>query len=223
MTVGHGGYREMARARRTARRTAGRKNGSTRAAGKRTAAAKARSGSRRAPRTTSARGAGRGGTDAVHVLKQQHDQARKLFQELAEATGEARRSTFQKLADALAAHGTVEERLVYPELARHEETGDLARDAVEEHLVQKRVLADMLESNVPEEVFDAKCRVLEDEVTRHIEEEEGILLPRAQKLLGRERLAELGPEIARTFGELMQHEPRRNLPREAEEGAPVLH
>jgi hypothetical protein len=35
-------------------------------------------------------------------------------------------------------------------------------------------------------------------------------------------MAELGLEIERTFAELMAHEPRRNLPREAE-GAPVLH
>ncbi len=207
----------MARARTTGRRTAGRRNTSARTAGRRKAAARKAGGS-----TSRARTAPRGGNDAIHVLKQQHDQARKLFQELAEAQGEARRPTFQKLADALAAHATVEERLVYPELARNPELGDLARDAVEEHLVQKRPLADMLESNLPDDVFDAKCRVLEDEVTRHVEEEEAILLPRAQKALGRDRLAELGGEIERTFSELLQHEPRRNLPREAE-GQPVLH
>jgi hemerythrin-like domain-containing protein len=156
------------------------------------------------------------------VLKRQHDETRKLFQDLAEAGGDARRATFLRLADALAAHATVEERLLYPELSHHEETGDLARDAVEEHLVAKRLLADMLENQLPDEVFDAKCRVLEDEVTRHVEEEEAVLLPRAEKLVGRERMTELGQEIERTFGELMQHEPRRNLPREAE-GAPVLH
>ncbi len=198
----------MARARKTGRRTAGRKNTSARTAGRK--------------RTPARRGRTAAATDATHVLRRQHDEARKLFQELAEARGDARRATFQKLADALAAHATVEERLVYPEMARAEETGDLARDAVEEHLVQKRLLADMLESNLPEEVFDAKCRVLEDEVTRHGEAEEALLLPRAQKQLGRERMAELGAEIERTFSELLQHEPRRNLPREAE-GHPVLH
>ncbi len=208
----------MARARKTGRRTAGRRNTSARTAGRRRTPAR-KGGGRSSRARTASRGAP---NDAVHVLKQEHDQARKLFQELAEAQGEARRTTFQRLADALAAHATVEERLVYPELARTPELGDLARDAVEEHLVQKRLLADMLESNLQDEVFDAKCRILEDEVTRHVEEEEAILLPRAQKTLGRDRLAELGSEIERTFAELLQHEPRRNLPREAE-GQPVLH
>jgi hemerythrin-like domain-containing protein len=212
----------MARARKTGRRTAGRRCSSARTAGGKRGLARKGGGSTSGRRTASRTSPARGGTGAAYVLKQQHDQARKLFQELAEAQGEARRATFQKLADALAAHATVEERLVYPELARSPETANLARDAAEEHLVQKRLLADMLESNLADEVFDAKCRLLEDEVTRHVEEEEAILLPRATKLVGRARMAELGAEIERTFAELMQHEPRRNLPREAE-GAPVLH
>jgi hemerythrin superfamily protein len=216
----------MARARKAARRTAGRGDGSPRTAGRkpapgeRRATSRARAGERddaqeRAP-------AGRGGADAIQALRRQHDETRKLFQDLAVAQGDARRTTFLRLADALAAHATVEERLLYPELSRLGETGDLARDAVEEHLVMKRLLADMLEARLSDEVFDAKCRVLEDEVTRHVEEEEAILLPRARRLVGRRRMAELGAEIERTFGELMKHEPRRTLHREAE-GAPVLH
>ena len=216
----------MARARKAARRTAGRGNASPRtagrkpASGKRRATSRARAGERndaqeRAP-------AGRGGADAIQALRRQHDETRKLFQDLAVAQGDARRTTFLRLADALAAHATVEERLLYPELSRLGETGDLARDAVEEHLVMKRLLADMLETRLSDEVFDAKCRVLEDEVTRHVEDEEAILLPLAQRLVGRRRMAELGAEIERTFGELMQHEPRRTLHREAE-GASVLH
>jgi len=200
----------MARTRGTGRRTASGRSSSARTAG------------RRARREEAGASTARGGADAAHVLKRQHDETRVLFRKLASAQGDARRSTFLELADALAAHATVEERLLYPEMARHDETADLARDAVEEHLVMKRLLADMLESNLPAEVFDAKCRVVEDEVSRHVEEEEAILLPLARKLLGRERMSELGREIERTFTELMRHEPRSSLPREAE-GAPVFH
>jgi hemerythrin-like domain-containing protein len=217
----------MARARKAARRTAGHGNESDRTVGRKAASGKrgARSGAPTGGRNDAllrAPGSGGGRGDAIQVLRRQHDEARKLFQALAVAQGDARRTTFLRLADALAAHATVEERLLYPELSRLGETGDLTRDAVEEHLDMKRLLADMLETRLSDEVFDAKCRVLEDEVTRHVAEEEAILLPRAQKLVGRQRMAELGAEIERTFDELMQHEPRRNLPREAE-GAPVLH
>jgi hypothetical protein len=157
----------------------------------------------------------------VAVLKQQHEAARKLFRELADGGAEGRRERFQRLADVLAAHAAVEERLLYPEVALVEELEDGARDALEEHLVQKRLLADLLERDLDEAVFEAKRRVLEAEVIRHAEWEEEVLLAIAKKQLGRERLVELGEEIARTFEELMQDEPRRSVPRETDE-APAL-
>ncbi len=190
----------MARARKSASRTAGRKTHSA--------------------RTVRARHA-KHRTDAVSVLKRQHDEAQKAFHDLSVAGEEERRPRFQHLADMLAAHASVEERLVYPELARIEDVADSARDALEEHLVQKRLLADMLERDLEEAVFDAKCRVLEAEVLRHAEEEEGGLLPKMEKALGRERLDELGAEIERTFADLMQHEPRREVQRETDAAPPL--
>jgi hemerythrin superfamily protein len=161
------------------------------------------------------------GTDALSVLRRQHDEARKLFQALAEAQGPERRNLFQRLADALAAHSKVEEQLVYPQAFHAEGLAELALDSGEEHLIVKRLLADLLEKDLDEEVFASKCRVLELEVTRHLEEEEAALFPRLRRALGREKLGELGAEIERSFGELMSHEPRMQVPRELE-AAPRL-
>ncbi len=188
----------MARTRKSARRAAG--------------------GKEQAARTTRASR----GPDALAILKQEHDQTRKLFQDLAEAEGPDRRELFQRLADALAAHAEVEEMFLYPEIVKLEELADATRDAVEEHLIVKRLLADMLERDLEEEVFDAKCRVLEAEMLRHIEEEEAALLPRAKRVLERDRFEEMGREIERNFQELMQHEPRKRIPQETE-AAPTLH
>ena len=138
------------------------------------------------------------GTNALSLLVEQHDETRRLFQELAEAEGEERRELFLRLADELAAHTTLEE-----------------------HLIVKRLLADMLEKDLEDEVFDAKCRVLEVEVTRHFEEEESGLLPRLAHALGRERLRELGGEMEQEFEELMRHEPRSRVPRETD-SAPLI-
>lgn len=190
----------MARARKSASRTAAR---------------------RQQARTVRARQA-RHGNDAVSVLRRQHEEAEKAFRDLSIATGEERRKLFQHLADMLAAHASVEERLVYPELLRVEELAAPTRDAREEHLVQRRLLTDMLERDLDAAVFDAKCRVLEAEVRRHVEEEEGGLLPRLEKTIGRERLDELGAEIDRAYADLMEHEPRREVQRETDP-APFLH
>lgn len=159
--------------------------------------------------------------NAVALLKKQHEETRKLFQRVGETEGAERRVAFQKLADALAAHATIEEQFLYPEIARMKGMRDLAHDAVEEHLAVKRLLADLLERDLDEPVFAAKCRLLEAEVDRHVEEEEAAMLPMAKRKLGQERLEQLGQEMKRAFDDLMQHEPRRMVPRETEQ-APTL-
>lgn len=189
----------MPRARKSASRTAGRKNVSPRAV-----------------RAT------KRGTDAFSILKHQHDESRKLFRDVAAAQGDERRRLFQHLADVLAAHAEVEEQFLYPETARVEELADAARDAVEEHLAVKRLLTDLLERDLEDDVFEAKLRVLEAAVIRHVDEEETDFLPKARRLLDRGRLEEMGREIERSFQELMQQEPRRRVPQETE-AAPVLH
>jgi hemerythrin-like domain-containing protein len=186
-------------------------------------AARKSSGTSRTTRARRTDGASRRahGTDAISVLRHQHDETRKLFQELAEAEGDERRQLFARLADALEAHARVEERFLYPELARADGMADMARDAEEEHLIVKRLLADLLEKRLDPAVFDAKCRVLEVETTRHLEEEESVLLPKARRLIARDRLEEMGSEIQRMFEELMQHEPRREVAREIDAAPPL--
>jgi hemerythrin-like domain-containing protein len=208
-----------------ARRSTGRK-GSRRTAGRSSTRGKSQRRQAEGRRTRrgaeAARSAGGGATDALSVLKRQHDETRKLFQDLAEAAGAERRELFQRLADAIEAHSSVEERLVYPEIARSlEELRPVALDSAEEHLIVKRLLADMLEKGLGEEVFDAKARVLELEVLRHLEEEEAVMFPRVRKQLGRDRLAALGPEIERAFEETMRSEPRRLVARETDSAAPL--
>ena len=207
----------MARKQKTSGRASGRKS----------------SGRERASRSRSARsGAGRsaGGsrsprdgrvTDVISFLKHQHDETRRLFHDLAEAKGDARRAAFARLADLIAVHARLEEQMLYPEMARAGGLEDFVRDALEEHLIAKRILADLLEKSLDERVFEAKCRVLEQEVVRHLDEEEASLFPRARRALGRARGQELLPEMQQQFERLMQHEPRSSVPNETD-SAPRL-
>ena len=157
----------------------------------------------------------------ISFLKHQHDETRKLFQDLAAAEGDERRELFAHLADMLAVHAKLEEQMFYPDMARQSGLEEFVRDSLEEHLIVKRLLADMLEKDLDERVFDAKCRVLEHEVVRHLDEEETALFPRARRALGRERGQELLPEMQQQFDQLMQHEPRSSVSRETD-SAPLL-
>ncbi len=216
----------MPRKQKSSGRTGGRRSGSSRSSSSRGRSAP-RSGARRSAPRSGARSASsrsrRDGqvADVISFLKHQHDETRKLFQDLAAAEGDERRDLFAHLADMLAVHAKLEEQMFYPEMARTSGLEEFVRDSLEEHLIVKRLLADMLEKDLDERVFDAKCRVLEMEMVRHLDEEEAALFPKARRALGRERGQELLPEMQQQFEQLMQHEPRSSVPNETD-SAPML-
>jgi hypothetical protein len=59
------------------------------------------------------------------------------------------------------------------------------------------VLSELDGMSAENERFDAKVTVLMENVRHHVEEEEGDLFPQVQKLLGKQRLAELGDAMAK--------------------------
>lgn len=160
--------------------------------------------------------------DVLELLKTQHQEVDELIEKIEEGDGD-RAALFAELADTLAAHATVEEKLFYPSVMASS-TSDLLHESVEEHLVIKRVLADMLDMDPVEEKdeFDAKLSVLKETVSHHAhEEEEGELFPKVKKLLGSDERAALGNEVLAMFEQLIQQEPRRAVPRETAEAAPL--
>src|SRR4029453_14863268 len=110
--------------------------------------------------------------NAVKMLKQQHREVEKLFKRLdAARTEEPRRKAFEEIADALAVHATIEERHFYPGV-KNQETEELLLESVEEHLEVKRLIADLMEMDDSEDEFEAKVKVLQENIEHHVEEEE---------------------------------------------------
>ena len=125
--------------------------------------------------------------DAIKMLKKQHREVEALFKELQKAKSAGpRRKVFEKVADALAVHATIEERHFYP-AAKKKQTQDMLLEAAEEHLAVKRVIADLLELDASDPVFMAKVTVLKEEVQHHVEEEEEELFPEGPEAPGRRR------------------------------------
>lgn len=161
-------------------------------------------------------------TDAMELLISQHDEVDELFS-MIEKTEDAERKQayFEELADKLAAHATIEEALFYPAV-NAKSTRDLLVESTEEHLSIKRVLADLLELDVEDEQFDAKIKVMKEQVEHHArKEEEGELFPKVKRLLDKEELSALGGEMLSMFETLLETEPRRNVPAETGEAAPI--
>ena len=78
----------------------------------------------------------------------------------------------------------------------------------------KRLLADLIESDVDDAQFDAKLKVLEEQIKHHVAEEEGELFPKVEKLVGQQELEDLAVVMQDTAEELEQGEPRQSIPGE---------
>ena len=160
--------------------------------------------------------------NAVKMLKQQHREVAKMFKEFEEAKSAAsRRKIFEQIADALAVHATIEERHFYPAVKK-QQTEDILLESVEEHLEIKRVIADLLAMEADDENFEAKVKVLQEDVDHHVEEEQDELFPKVEKLFDEETLEAIGEEMEDTQAELISAgNPRDAIPGETDAAAPI--
>lgn len=158
--------------------------------------------------------------NAIDLLKTQHEEVKDLFEQIEECEdSDEKASLVQELADNLAAHATIEEKLFYP-AAYGSATKDLLREAVEEHLAVKRLLADLAVMTPEDENFDAKVKVLREQIEHHVEEEEDKLFAKARKAIG-DKLDSLGAEMEELFEEEMDQEPGEKVVEETAEAAPL--
>ena len=160
--------------------------------------------------------------NAIDLLKKQHEEAKSLFRQIESAREPVKKQQlFEQLADALAVHATIEEKHFYP-ASRNAATEDLLREALEEHLAAKRLIADLLECDAEDEQFDAKIMVLKEEIEHHVEEEEEDLFPKVKNLLSADELEDLAVVMEDLAEELKeQGEPRAAVPNETAQAAPL--
>ena len=122
------------------------------------------------------------------MLKEDHKRIKALFRKY-ESAGERaykeKQRTAEKAFHELEVHSKLEEEIFYPAVqARADEEGkDLVLEGIEEHHVVDVLINELKGLDPEDEQYDAKFKVLTENVEHHIEEEEGELLPDAQRLL----------------------------------------
>jgi hemerythrin-like domain-containing protein len=137
--------------------------------------------------------------DAVEMLKHDHAQVKDLFRQY-EAAGDRAYQKKQRIAEEvfteLEVHTTLEEELFYPAMKRKTDQNgkDLVAEAMEEHHVVTTLMEELKGLDPKDERYDAKFKVLMDNVEHHIEEEEGEMFPEAEEVLG-DRLERLGTQM----------------------------
>ena len=145
------------------------------------------------------------GTNAVEILKQDHDEVEKLFDQYEDAkdedNAELKSEIVAAVCKALTIHARIEEELFYPAMRRHEEDAlDLVDEAAVEHQTLKTLVAELLAATPGEALYDAKVKVLSEYVKHHVKEEEGEMFPMARK--ADIDLDALGAKLLQRKGEL---------------------
>lgn len=124
--------------------------------------------------------------DAIELLTQQHREVKEMFDRFENMTDRAKVSK-KKLADeicnALIMHTTIEEEIYYPATREaSEETEDMVDEAVVEHASAKDLIAQIMEMDPGDDLYDAKVKVLGEMIEHHVKEEEEEMFPKTRQL-----------------------------------------
>ena len=130
--------------------------------------------------------------DAFELLKADHKKVAQLFDRLDSANGKAKLDVFRQIKSELELHTHIEEKIFYPALEKPEETHDLTLEAYEEHKVVKTLLAELAGAKTADDEWQAKAKVLRENVEHHVEEEENELFDKADDALSDEEIDDLG-------------------------------
>ena len=143
---------------------------------------------------------------AIDLLKSDHDDVEKLFDEFEDRKEEADAQTKEEIVEsickALEVHAQLEEELFYPAFRKVDGMEDLLDEALIEHQSLKALVA-QLEASTPDDMlYDARVKVLSEYVKHHVREEEGEIFPKARS--SDVELNELGRTMMSRKDELMQ-------------------
>lgn len=133
---------------------------------------------------------------ALELLKKDHQKVSELFAQAESAEGEKNhKQLFEKIRTELETHTHIEEIVFYPLLKEHEDLKDMVLEALEEHKQVKTLLREIESLSNGSEKFDAKLKVMKENVEHHVEEEESEMFPKVEQLFDRSLLEKLGQEM----------------------------
>ncbi len=158
--------------------------------------------------------ANEGRQDATHLLMEDHRKVEDLFEKFEKASGDGRKQQIaRQICMELKIHAMIEEEIFYPALR-----GKIKDDDLDEAYVEHdgaKVLINEIEAGGPDDDFyDAKVKVLQEQIEHHVEEEE----QRVEGMFSQARKAgvdmdALGEELAARKAELIANYTKSGLPK----------
>lgn len=111
-------------------------------------------------------------TDAIALLKADHRKVEDLFEQFEKSNDSTKKQTLaRKICTELKIHTTIEEEIFYPAFEGKIEEETL-NEAYVEHDGAKVLVNDIEAGDPSDQFYDAKVKVLSEEIKHHVHEEE---------------------------------------------------
>jgi hypothetical protein len=119
-----------------------------------------------------------GSVSAIDLLEEDHQQVDGFFEEYENLQDASEKESIAlKICLALTVHTQIEEEIFYPAARKAIERAELIDEAIVEHASAKQLIAEIEDMEAGDELYDAKVKVLGEQVRHHVEEEEDKLFP----------------------------------------------
>jgi hemerythrin-like domain-containing protein len=138
--------------------------------------------------------------NAITMLKEDHEKAKKLMDELEKTTErgvKTRSEKWTKLLKDLTIHENIEEEIFYPALKAKDvkELNEIVLEALEEHHLVDDIVEQLKDTPFDDEHWSAKFKVTKENVEHHIDEEEKEMFKLVRANFSAEELEELGDRM----------------------------
>jgi len=111
-------------------------------------------------------------TDAIALLKADHRKVEELFQQFDEARRSDRKAKIvEQICTELKIHTMIEEEIFYPAVKPKIDPA-IVEEGVIEHDGAKVLINDLARADPKDDYYDAKVKVLSEEIKHHVAEEE---------------------------------------------------
>jgi len=136
--------------------------------------------------------------NAIDLLEEDHRKVKKMLAEGEQTTKRAevtRSDLYATLRREMETHERIEEEIFYPALKVHPKARDIVLEGFEEHHVVDEIMSELGETDVTDETWAAKFKVMKESIEHHIEEEEGEMFPKARQAFEKDELEVLGARM----------------------------